>query len=185
MKHRSAKEQLALLGAQLREHLRNPLKLKIAVLGVGLAMGMLAAISPLNAKIEELQRRAGAEKRRQKVLSQIVDLRAQRERYRARLQDGKDVNDWVQYVLAGTRAHGVKLHEMQPKPNVSVGPYQGVVLQFEVQGEFRRLANFVDWLEHGERIVRLNALRMEKEPHALILKLVMVGLSQGGTNNAR
>jgi len=51
-----------------------------------------------------------------------------------------------------------------------------VAVSFARGGSYREFADFVDRLEHGERLVRVEKLRMEKQQTAISLTCLIRGL---------
>ena len=82
----------------------------------------------------------------------------------------------MQYILDGLRKYPVKLRDMQSKPLRRVGPYHAVTLTMEIEGTYRRMKEFMEWLESSDWVLRVDSLRLDKRPKALSMKITVLGL---------
>jgi len=158
--------------------LGDPLKMRLVVLVAVTAIGAVGVYMPLSDQI--LQRRAlvAAEKERYEVIREVELLRREIEGYKPRISAKSDTNEWVQYLLAGSREANVKLRDMESKEPQKVGPYRAVYLVVEVEGTYARLKAFMEWLEQSDRLLRVDNIRFEKRPDVVVMKLYVLGLVQ-------
>ncbi len=162
--------------AALLKHLSDPMRLRltVALALVGVVLGVIYV--PLSKRIERRQRELSGEKYRHEIITDVEKLRKQAGAYRHRIGENSDTNEWVQYLLEGLRQAKVRLRDMESKPTKKVGPYRTVTLTLELDGSYRRLKGFVEWLEGSDRLVRVDSMRIEKRPGNLLMKIVVLGL---------
>ncbi len=166
------------LGALL-EQLRSPARLRLIVAGVMLATGYLAIYMPLSARIDETSRALNKERKRQELSQQVEYLRAQVQKFRARLPEKTDSNEWVQYVLEGIRKYPLRMLALDSGVPQRVGPYEAIVLHVEIEGGFRDLDGFLHWVETNQRLFRIDAARIvpaRGEENRLVVQLTLMGL---------
>jgi hypothetical protein len=150
------------------------MRLAVIVLVTGLTLGGL--YYPLSGEIGLQRAAVASEKDRLDTIRDVESLRREVKAFRSRIDKQSDTNEWVQYLLDGSRQCGVRLRGMETKEPRAVGPYTAVVLVMEVQGTYPQLQAFVEWLEQSERLLRVDALRMEKLPGTVVMKINLLGL---------
>lgn len=156
--------------------LGHPAKMRVVLLVAmtGLAVG--AIYVPLSDQITLQRRRITMEKRRLDCIREVESLRQQTKQYASRIDANSDTNEWVKYLLDGCREARVRLRDMQSKEPRKVGPYKAVCLVMEVQGQYPRLKEFLEWLDLSDRLLRVDVVRIEKLPDAVIMKVQVMGL---------
>jgi Tfp pilus assembly protein PilO len=111
-------------------------------------------------------------------IQQVESLRRDVKEFRSRIGKQSDSNEWVQYILDGSRKIGVQLRGMEIKEPRKIGPYMAVSLQMEVQGTYPQLQSFIEWLDQSDRLLRVESLRLEKTPNVILMKIYVLGLVQ-------
>ena len=164
--------------AGIAKALADPAKMRLAVvfLVAGVAVG--AVYMPLSGRIDEARLKASAERNRAEAIQGVETLWTEANFYRPRIGQNADTNDWVQYLLAGSRRIPVRLRDMQNREPMKVGPYKAVTFTLEVDGTFTQLKQFTEWLEQSERLLRIDNLRLERQPNSLMMRLQVLGLVQ-------
>ena len=165
--------------AQLLTRLRDPLQLRLFVAVIVIAVGYVGIYLPLSADIAETEVRLGGEKRRMALIRDVEQLRIQFQRFKHRLPQKTDSNEWMQYVLAGVRTFPVKLTLLDSRSPQDVGPYKAVVLRMELEGRFQDLHLFLCWLETNERFFRVDAVNIAPHRQAsgtLVMQLSVLGV---------
>ena len=163
----------------LLERLHNPGQLRVLVTVLMVVAGYAGIYLPLNGETTEATQELAGERQRLELAREVEQLRAQHQRFRGRLPEKSDPNEWVQYVLAGTRGLPVKLTTLDAAPPRDVGPYRAVVLKIELEGAFADLNAFLGWLETNERLFRVDAVTIEPSRHAggaLVMHLTVLGV---------
>ena len=160
--------------------LHNPTFLRAVVAGSVLAVGYIAVYAPLGANIDNDEHRIAAQKKRLDTVVEIESLRKEYASFKDRIPQKADTDEWVGYVLSGIRQFPLKLVLLSPNPPKVVGPYKGIVLRMELQGQLSDMNSLLKWLETNERILRVDAMDIEtslQTKGALIMRLTIVGVT--------
>jgi len=164
---------------QLVNRLYDPVQLRVFTTGVVLLAGYAGIFMPLSERIETASRQLAVETKRLDLAREIEDLRSQHERFKDRIPEKSDANEWVQYVLGGIRGFPLKLVALDSDPLREIGPYKTLVLRIELEGSFPEMNGFVGWLETNERLFRVDTVRIQ--PHrsgngTMVMQLVVLGV---------
>src|SRR4051794_23052543 len=128
----------------------------LAAVGGVFLIGFVGVSRPLGERIDGANERLGQASSRAQLADEVADLRHQASLYKKKLPLGVDPNDWTNYLLAGIRAQPVRLVRTDPKAIRSLGPCKVMSWQIELEGSFAPLAHVAQWLENGERLVRID-----------------------------
>jgi hypothetical protein len=167
----------------LLRRLHDPLQLRIAVAGTAILLGFGLIHLPLSGQLEETATQLKAEQKRRDLGRAIEVLRDQHALFRDRLADKADPNLWVQHVLGGIRTMPLKLNALDLRPPRDFGPYKGVVLRIELEGQFRDLHGFLAWLETDDWFFRVESLTIAPvrqnagQNAGLSMQLTVMGVS--------
>ncbi len=162
--------------AKITRLLGDPGKMRLAVVLAVTAVTVGAIYYPLSGRIEEQRVAVEAEKDRLDAIQSVETLRREVQGFRSRIDKQSDSNEWVQYLLAGSRQAGVQLRGMETREPHAVGPYLAVALNLEVQGTYPQLQSFVEWLDQSDKLLRVDGLRLEKTPGMIVMKVNLLGL---------
>lgn len=162
--------------AAIVKHLGNPAKLRLAVVAVLGTGAILGVYMPLSDQADANRATLAAHHERNEAVADVEKLRKEVAEYEGRIGQHSSANDWVQYMLDGLREYPVKLRDMQSKPLRRVGPYLAVTLTMEIEGTYRRMKGFMEWLESSDWVLRVDSLRFDKRPKALSMKITVLGL---------
>jgi hypothetical protein len=163
----------------LLEPLYSSGRLRAASTGLMLLVGYAGIYMPLSARIDETARRLNNERKRQDLCCQVECLRAQVDKFAARLPGKTDTNEWVQYLLGGIRKFPLHMLALDSGVTQRVGPYEGVVFQVEVEGAFRDLDLFLHWLETNQRLFRVDSVKIVPArggENRVMMQLAVLGL---------
>lgn len=172
------RQQWQRLKGFLRQHLGAPVRFRLAVVVSLTLVAVVAVYTPLWERIESAKAEMNRQQQRLDSINDVNALRKQVDFYRQRLRGDSDTNQWVQHILAAQRHAQVKLRDMESREPRKVGPYAAVTLAVEVEGTFHRLAQFVEWLEQSDRLLRIDSVRFEKQADCILLRVVLLGLVQ-------
>jgi Tfp pilus assembly protein PilO len=167
------------LKARLLERLQNPVQLRACLTVVVVVVGYVAIYMPLSGDIEQTTTKMAAAKKQLELARDVKHLRGQYKRLQARLPKKTDINEWVEYVLSGSRRFPLKLATLDRDPMREVGPYKAVVLRIELEGAFPDMNAFLTWLETNERLIRVDSVRIL--PHrsnngSLVMQVILLGV---------
>jgi len=165
--------------AKLLEQLHDPVRLRVLVTGIMLAVGYAGIYMPLSGRIEDTTRKLNKAHKRQALGKDIEYLQAEVDKFQARLPEKTDSNEWVQYMLGGIRKFPTKLIILDLDDPQTVGPYGAVVFHIELAGEFNELDAFLHWLETNQRLFRVDAAKITPALHqdeGLVLQLTVLGI---------
>lgn len=177
--NRDVGDKQAQLKANLLEHLYNPAKLRGVVTSAVLLVGYLGVYMPLSGSIDSTGRDLRKEEKRLELACEVEHLRSQFDAFKDRLPAKRDPNEWVQYVLDGVRKLPVKMAKLDSEAARIVGPYKVVVLRMELEGAFKDLDKYLEWLETNQRLIRIDSVKIA--PHrsgngVLVMQLVVLGV---------
>ncbi len=164
---------------KLFEQLHDPFRLRMLLTGVVLAIGYAGIYMPLADRIEGTARQLREGQKLQDLANEVDFLQAQVERFKARLPRQTDTNEWVNYVLDGTRRFPLKLIHLDSDPERRLGPYQAVVLHVKLEGSYRDLDSFLHWLESNERLFRVESAGVTSarcRDGNLVMQLTVLGM---------
>jgi Tfp pilus assembly protein PilO len=100
---------------------------------------------------------------------QIADLRARAADIKAgaqgwQLVDQKGVILVLEDVSAEARRQGVNLVSLHPSPEIEKDNHKEVIMNLDLKGRYRELAEYFKHIEHQSRLVNIQKLRVEACP---------------------
>ena len=144
----------------LAESIQDTGRLRVLVTAIVLLVGYAGIYLPMSASIADSERRLSGEQKRRDLARDIEQLRAQVGAFQDRVPEKTDTNEWAQYVLAGIRGFPLKLVTLDPGDLQSLGPYKMVVLRIELEGVYRDMDAFLNWLETNDRLFRVDSVKI-------------------------
>ena len=108
----------------LLERLRDPIQLALITISMVLA-GYGGIYYPLDSSIAETKAKLAKEQKRLDLACDLEHLREQFNRFKTRLPQKPDSNEWVQYLLEGIRRFPVNLVALERGTAQGCGPIQG------------------------------------------------------------
>jgi len=175
------RRQLEAVKALGRRWAADPVQLRLVVAVAILAAGIAFVQHPLGARL------AAARTAHEDALKQahLADdqrfLAAQAAGYEKRVDISADLVDWQNYVLEYFRTTSATLISLEPKSTTQKPPFD--VLEMELVAKGTHFADFVDFfdrLEHGERLVRIEKLRIERQQTSVYVTMIIKGLVRAG-----
>ena len=164
----------------LLEPLRSPGRLRVVSTALMLLVGYAGIYLPLSGQIDETTRNLNNERKREDLCCQVECLRAQVDKFAARVPEKADTNQWAQYLLGGIRQFPLHLLALDAGAALRVGPYQGVVFRVELEGAFRDLDSFLHWLETNQRLFRVDSAKIVPArggENRVMMQLTLLGLT--------
>jgi hypothetical protein len=85
--------------------------------------------------------------------------------------------EWQNHVLTLLAHSSATLISLEPKSVEARGPFQVVQMELVARGtSYREFVDFMDRLEHGERLMRVEKLRLEKHQTTMYMTCIIRGL---------
>jgi Tfp pilus assembly protein PilO len=173
-------ERRASLQNAVLKQLCDPLRLRIVLTAVVLAIGYWAVYSPLRERIVATNLKLDETRKQLELAHEVEQLRSQFQDVQKRLPKQTDPKEWVQYMLKNIQKLPVKLKSIKCDKPQNLGPYKAVVFQLEITGTFLNLDQVLSWLELNQRFFRVDSidisLNSDKSNPALNMKLTILGI---------
>jgi len=179
------KEKLLYYRALIIKHLRDPIKMRLAVVSASLLVGIGAVYVPFSNRLAKQHAKLEKQIAKANSIHDVENLRKQINLYANRIPEVSATNGWVQYILGGIRENHVKLRDMSSRQPRRVGPYKALVMEMELDGTYANLKNFIEWLEQSDRLLRIDSIRFKKRQDCLLMKIVVLGLVRGNATKNR
>jgi hypothetical protein len=158
------------------ERLRGRTRMAVAAIGGVFLLGFFVVSRPLGQRIDSANDRLSKAEGRMMLASDVYDLRKQASHFKKKIPQGTDLNDWTNYLLSGVRTQHVKLVKMEPKKAMTLGPCKVLTWHLEMMGDFESVAKVVEWMEKGERLVRIDKLVFQMKGDKLTTSMVVKGI---------
>ena len=172
------RDQIQALKAAIGRACQDPSKLKLIVCGTIVVLGFMLYCSPQAGRLEEARKKHKKAAERARLAKNARHIVDQGKAFVSRLPKIEDVSDWQEYVMDCVAAAGAKLRKIEPRRGLMKGKYRIVILEIEAEGMFAQIVDFMDRLERGERIVRLDRLQLEKRADRTSFRFVLMGLAK-------
>ena len=166
--------------AGLVTRLHNRAFLRAVLTSIVLAVAYIAVYSPLAANIDDDVHKLAAQRKRLEAVQDIESLRKEYATFKDRVPEKADTDEWVEYLLGGIRKFPLKLIFLNPAAPRDVGPYKGIVMRIELDGQLRDMNDFLKWLETNPRLLRVDILDIAtsiQTKGALVMHLTVVGVT--------
>ena len=162
------------------EQLRDPIRLRIVLTAVMLAIGYWAVYSPLRERIYATNHKLNETRSQLELAHEVEQLRGQFQDVQKRLPKQTDPKEWVQYMLKNIPKLPVTLKSIKCDKPQNLGPYKAVVFQVELTGSFHDLDQVLSWLELNQRFFRADSIDIsvnaDKSNPTLNMKLTILGI---------
>ncbi len=145
--------------SSLQERLQDPVQLRVFLTGAVLLIGYGAIYTPLSDSIASESRLLAAEKKRNQLAISISRAEREQGKLSEQLPTDASTSEWMQYLLAGIRQWPLQLHSLDPKPRRRMGPFEVDEFQIELEASFDDLKAFIQWIESGERLMRIDQIK--------------------------
>ena len=137
----------------------------------------LFVLDPLSAQLAAARKEHRKALKRENMANELAHFAEQFKRFEPRLVSSAEPSDWQNYVLAQLDASGAQLASMEPRGVESAGGFKLVEMEINAKStDYAVLVDFVDRLEHGARLVRIEKLAIERQPRSLLLTCTLKGL---------
>jgi hypothetical protein len=172
--------RLGTLGANLKNRLRDPLQLRVALVVSSLTLWYVAAYMPISGRMDATLTDLTKSEKHLGLVRDIEALRAQAAKFRDRIPSKTDPNEWVEYMLGGIRGYPpLKLLKLESQGMKKHGPFDVMILRIEIQGEFADLDGLLGWIETNTRLFRIDSVTLKPamgNVGGLVLQLTVLGV---------
>ena len=166
------------LVAQLLTHLRNPLKLQIAVITALWLVGYGFLVRGVEKKIADVNAQIAVTNKQLAICKEIENLQVIARICDQRTKTYNQENEWVEELLAATRACNLLVVNMLVPPNGGEphGPYTAISLGMEIRGNYSGFIKLLQWCEATDRALRVDSVHIKRERTALSSMFRFCGL---------
>lgn len=165
------------LARALRRLAANPEALRVAVCVGLLVLGQLCLLGPLGERLASA-RDDRAEAREQRRMAHAArHLAEELARLTPRAEVSDETSEWQAWVLARVESAGLKLLSFEPRGSEDTRGFR--LLEFDVSAsarDYTEAVDLVDRLEHGERLLRVEALQVHAKDDGLTLSATLLGM---------
>lgn len=146
------------LHAALVDLAYSPVKLRVVLtlVLVGAWYGLVAM--PRTGEIDASTGLVQTGRARLALAKDVERLRKQVAQFQDRVPRDPDPNEWAQYMISGSRRHGLRVTNLETDDRKDAGPYKLIVMRLELEGPFRAVDDFLRWLDGNPRLLRVDSL---------------------------
>jgi len=165
------------LSAALRRLAGNPEALRIAVCVGLLALGELLVLGPLGDRLASARDDRASAAEQLHMAESAQHLADELERLAPRAEVSDELSEWQAWVLARVESAGLKLLSFEPRGFEDTRGFR--LIEFDVSAlahDYTEAVDLVDRLEHGERLLRVEALQIHEKDSGLALSATLLGL---------
>ena len=157
----------------------DPIQLRFLLSIVLLGIGLFAVARPMASRLQESRAELEKQKAVQKAAEQLQQMYNQTKEYEVYTPSEVDQVVWGDYLAGRLEESGAKLISLEPKKKILKGNVFSIMISEVVaMGTYSQLVDFIDLLERGPRLVRIDALQLERvtDPDGVRLTCVVKGL---------
>jgi hypothetical protein len=167
------------IGEQIRRLRYDPPAFRMTVAAVMVAIGLAGVTLPLGGGLEARRQRVSLAEERAQVAERlrghldVCGLAA------ARLTAQANDVEWGAYLAEQLRFAGLKLLSQQPPELKDQGDFKMIRFVLRASGTYDGILDFVDRIERGQRLIRIDHLRLELVNGSLVAEVDALGLAGG------
>lgn len=154
---------------QVAVQLRDPFRMRIAVVGVTLAIMFFAISNPLHGKMKRSQREMARLKQSTTTAEEVLLLRSHLDNVDQRIVHSKSNDVIVSHVIDIARGQQVDLLRIDAEAPDRMGPLHSVRVTLEVTGSFQALTGLLHRLESDQYLIRIETVAIspprQDQPH--------------------
>jgi hypothetical protein len=145
-------------------HFQDPFKLRVTMLSIVVAVGLLGIYRPMNAEIAILRRDLKIAQERLTMIKEIDHLRSVRVKLLENFPERGEVNFWSEYLLGLIRQAGVHLRTLDSSlRKTKVGKLQGAYFDIEVSGRYDQIHSLISSIETSKYFARIVKMRFKSD----------------------
>ncbi len=171
------RKQIEALKAVYRRWTGDPVQFRF--LATLVIMGAIIALveMPLAARLDSARARHKEALALSSLSQEVRGFVEQVEAYDPKVAVSAEIVDWQNYVLSLLSYSNATLISIEPKAVEPKGAFQVVQMELVARGSsYREFVDFIDRLEHGERLMRVEKVRVEKHQTSMYLTCMIRGL---------
>lgn len=177
------KEDCQDLFAKISKLRNDPEKLRTAIAGTFLVIGLVMVKMPLAARFESKQ----IELRQAQTVAdqaQKADrLEASVALFTHRLKYSSNASEWQAYYYRVAKTTGVGITSFEDSRTTGVYDFKVSKMQITAIGSYAEIVGFIDSLERGSRLVRLEEVKISLSEGTLTLRCRLLGITREGTGD--
>lgn len=163
----------------------DPARLRLTVCVLLTGLGIFGVERPLGMRLARARTAQLAAKKASQMAEEVAFFTRQREAYEPRAAVSSDITDWQNYVLEKLRCTTATLISLEPHKPLPKGVFTVLEMELVAKGSsYLEFADFVDRLERGERLVRIEKIRIEKQQTSISLTCLIRGLVKNSAKPA-
>lgn len=158
----------------------DPARLRMTLCVVLAGVGIFGVERPLGLRLAHARTAQVEARKLAQKAEEVAFFTREKAAYEPRVAVSADITDWQNYVLERLRCTTATLISLEPRKPLSKGVFTVLEMELVAKGDsYREFADFIDRIEHGERIVRVEKLRLEKQQTSIYLTCLIRGLVKG------
>jgi len=170
------KKQIESMKAALRGLADDRVQLRFVVCLVLLIVGWLAVLRPQSIALTKARKKVVQAGKQALAAEETVFFTRELEKYEPYLFAFDDPAMLQAYVRRSVEASGAQLRSFANKKTEPKGVFQVVELDMDVVGTYSELVHLVDLLEHGDKVLRLEKLKLERTKTSILMECTLNGL---------
>ena len=179
------RKQLEALKGLYRKWTGDAVQFRFLVTLVLMALIIVAVELPLADRLDVARARRKVAKAMSTLSHDVRGYVEQVENYDPHVAVSPELVDWQAYVMTLLEHSTAVLISLQPKKTESKGVFQVLEMEVVARGSsYREFVDFVARLEHGERLMRVEKVRVEKHQTSMYLTCIIKGLVKSSASAA-
>jgi len=170
------KEDVIELKKKLSGLQEDPEKFRAAIAALLLVVGMLVIKIPLTARINGKQTALREAQHLAEVADQVMVLRDQAALVEERLRAPGELSDWGVYVEGLVNQSGADLSRQEGGDVDGIHSFKKISIGLTITGTYREIWAFIDAVESGPRLARLENIDLSVSEGTLTLRCMFLGL---------
>ncbi|MEL6105929.1 MAG: hypothetical protein AAFU85_07830 [Planctomycetota bacterium] len=146
--------------SQVADHLRNPVRMRVAVALVAIVVMMFAINDPLHGKTKKSRRSLNQLKERVKTAEEVLLLRASMEGVETRIIQGEGSDPVTSFFIQLFRKSPVDLNQINVEAAQRLGPIYAVRTTIDLSGSFEELNDALYLIESQPELLRVESLKI-------------------------
>jgi hypothetical protein len=173
------RQDLQELGERLRRLRYDPPAYRMAVAAVLVAVGMAGVTIPFDGSLETRRGALTLAEERARIADSLRDYLDSCGLAASRIpREANDV-EWGGYMMDQLGRTGLRLVSQQPPTITDYGEFRTIGLTLQASGSYEAITDFVDRLERGPRLIRIERLKVEMVQDSIEVEIEALGLAGG------